>query len=211
MLFGQNKGMSDREALERSFVQRNIEEAQRGDAQADALAQEFQDQRSDFLRWTQDLDDRREYLKYTLKGFEPTQIADGNFIWEKTKDFEPLCNDIGLKKILLLADGFFSKNLINSNFDTDRVLITLRNSMWNLVNCLASEKDTWKINSIADMNIICETFKISILPGPFRAYNDGERKHSRTIAKVQEVSVQRPDMGTKQKKILGIPVGGDRQ
>lgn len=203
-LFGpkpEPKPMGDREAMGIGMKYKQQEIAQAEDPASEALHHEMQDQRSNFLRWTQDLDERRDYLKFTLKNYELIQTPQGNE-WKPVmvdgKPLPPLANDNCIRRLLALADGFLSKNLINSNFDENRVLLMLRNSMWNLVTVLVIDFTKYGINGMADLNIIAETFKVAILPAPFRAYNDGERKHSRTIAKFQEVVMEQPQ--TKKRK-----------
>ena len=191
--------------------------------EATAATQEFDrmelEGRNDLVKWQQDLRDELEKLKHKLKG----EVWNGEdweqkvmkirriFVNEETGkkevkiievEKEPMCNDLFIDFIDLQIEPFLSRNLINSNLKEDHILQILRSTSNDIVDALVEGFDMYDI-SFNDYDQIMRMIKNVIIPAPFRALNDGERKHQRAISKRIESYSEHPQQ-QKRKKILGV-------
>jgi hypothetical protein len=147
------------------------------------------DNRSDLLKWQQDLTDELETLKRRLKG----EVFNGKE-WVKKKitilegnqyvkiDMPPLTNDLFVEYIEMQVEPFLSRNLFSSNFQEERILQMLQSTMNDIVDAMS---DGWDIYGIdfANYDLVIRLIKNTIIPGPFRALNNGQRVHDRSISK----------------------------
>lgn len=172
--------------------------------QDDMVAYQHQEGRSDLMRWQQELNDEAENLKHRLRS--EYQTEEGDWAAKNTMTFKkddkgkivrdpltkkpvmiqipvpPLANDLFIEYIESQVEPFLSRNLLNSNFNEARILSILKFTMDDIVDNMA---DGWDVYGIEFRNydIITRLIKNMIMPGPFRALNDGERRHQRTISK----------------------------
>jgi len=175
-----------------------------------------QDQRSDLLKWQQDLDDELLKLKHRLKG--EIKYQDGTWgqrlipTGEKNEDDEPLyttlpplTNDLFVDYIEMQVEPFLSRNLFCSNLKEQQILLMLRNTCDDIADAMADGYDIYGIDFI-NYDLVMRLIKNVIIPGPFRAMNDGQRRHDRTIAKRIEAFSEK-GIGEKNKKnMMGLVV-----
>lgn len=133
--------------------------------------------RSDLLKWQQDLGDELFDLIMSLKGY--AKIAGE---WKKVMD-KPLCNDKFIYEVVVpQCKPYLSRNMINSRFDEKRILMRLKNT----INCVAdSMSDYWDRYGIDFINfdLVLETMKTVIIPGPFRALKGWTKKIDNSMNK----------------------------
>lgn len=168
-------------------------------------------QQGDLLRWQQELDDEIIKLRYRLKNME----RDGTGAWVNKimlvgyNEFEqplyatmpPLCNDLCIQMIENTIEPLLSRNMINTNFDEKRILRLLCYTADELVDNLVENFEVYDIE-FSNLSTIMRIIKNVMIPTPYRALNDGERRHQRTINKRIE-SYTESGQG-QQKKTLGI-------
>jgi len=182
----EHKQAMEAEQRERSFVR----ERDTFRSAMDNDTANLEAQRSDLLKWQQDLGDEMELLKHRLlseelteKGWQPKVLAqktaDGKVVWVK---IPPMANELFVDYIQTQAEPFVSRNLLNSNFTEERILQILRSTCNDIASAMANGFDYYDIN-FENFDLVMRLIKNTIIPGPFRAMNDGERKHARTISK----------------------------
>jgi hypothetical protein len=105
-------------------------------------------------------------------------------------DAAPLCNDICIQLLVSGLRPFMTKNELMSNYSEERVLTKLRATLKTLVRNICVKHDYYDIDfhDISSIRTIIQNYAMS---GPFRAMNNGERKHletsSRRIETVSQV------------------------
>lgn len=163
----------------------------------------------EIIKWQQDLNDELDLLIHKLKNEEciagiwkPKQIyigigEGGREIWQ---DMPPKMNIQGIQMIESLVAPLMSRNIINSNFDEDRILTILHKTCDDLIDNLTYNFDRYDVD-FANLNIIVRLVKNVIIAAPFRALHDGERIHQRSIYKRADTYNQAKD---EQKKRIGI-------
>ena len=198
---------SAEEVMQERVLQQQAQQAQMevaSNPQDDMVAYQHQAERADLMRWQQELDDQAENLKHRLRSEYKTE--DGDWLPKKTTTFAkdskgkirrdpltkkpvmitirvpPLTNDLFIEYIESQVEPFLSRNLLNSNFNEARILGILKNTMDDIVNNMADGWDVYEIE-FRNYDIVTRLIKNTIIPGPFRALNDGERRHQRTINK----------------------------
>lgn len=171
-----------------------------------------QEGRSDLLKWQQDLNDELERLKHRLRGEylnRNNQWVTKNILVGKdkygNKIFEPLtplANEIFIDDIENQVEPFLSRNMFSSNFTEKRILEMLKYTCDDISDAMADGWDKYEIE-FTNYDIIMRLVKNVIIPGPFRAMNDGQRRHDRTVAKRIEAFNER-DQPIKKKTLLGF-------
>ena len=142
-----------------------------------------QEGKSDLLKWQQDLDDELMELVYRLKGM--TKI-DGEF--KRVDKGNPLCNDKFVTDVVIpQCKPFLSRNLINSNFTEDRILMDLKHTSNDIMSNMADGYDIYGIQ-FQNYDIILRLIKNVIKAGAFRALNGWTKKTDSTIFKKLESS-----------------------
>ena len=152
----------------------------------------------DLVRWQQDLEDEVSDLKHRLKR-EVWNDVDG---W-RPGPYAPLLNSIGVAMIEEELRPLTSRNMINSNLSEEFIMFILRNTSDVIADNLMFNYDVYDMDPLQYEHIV-RLVKNAMLAAPFRAMNDGERRHQREIVKRIETH---SDMAAQPKKILGIPVG----
>lgn len=171
-----------------------------------------QEERLDLLKWQQDLGDELKQLKHDLRN-EILNEETGQ--WERIKvlvgyqdDKEmygvlpPLINEMGIRMIEIELRPLISRNLINTNLNEERILSILRNTANAIADNFADKYDYYGIE-FANFDIVMRLVKNSMIPAPFRALNDGERRHARTMNKRIEAFTESTGSEPK-KKVLGM-------
>lgn len=142
-------------------------------------------ERSDFLKWQQELEEDKEKLKHVLRNevFDPDSEK-----WVRKKvggeEQEPLCTEEGVQMIEAQVDPLLSRNMINTNFDDEFITNLLVGTEKTIIQSLGDNYDLYVVNSTpARLSEILRMVRNMIRPTPFRA------KHGWT--KVQDSSVVR--------------------
>lgn len=170
-----------------------------------------QDRRSDLLRWQQDLDDELEKLKHRLRGeyFDSEhgwipkrmQVKDPQSGEMRIVNMPPLSNEFFIDRVETLAEPFLSRNMINSNFTETRILKMLLRTSNAITDSMADNYDLFGIDFMNYTQVLT-LIKSVITPGPFRALNNGQRIHDRTMGKRIESLNDNPIQ--EKKKALGV-------
>jgi len=137
----------------------------------------YQEQRekSDLIRWQQELDNSLLTLKHRLRS---ETLIDGK--WVSNGNVSPLLTESGITMIEAELSPFLgeeAKNLINSNLSEDMILNTLRNTADTIVCILADNYDSHVIDATPSrMSHITRIVKNAMLPTPFRAVEGWTKK-----------------------------------
>jgi len=171
-----------------------------------------QESRSDLLKWQQDLGDEVEKLKHDLRSEQlntegqwvqmvvPVGYDEqGKIVYEAVP---PMANEWFIRYVETQIKPFLSRNMFSSNFNEKRILQMLKSTCNDIADMMADSFDRHGI-VFQDYNSVTRTIKNIITPGPFRALNDGQRRHDRTIAKRVEAFQDR-EMNTPRKSFMGI-------
>jgi hypothetical protein len=158
----------------------------------DQILEAIQGQRSDFLKWTQDLEPEVQDLIMQLTN----RIVNDEGMFVKRDDQRPLINDEGMKRLLPLVKTGMSKNQMNSNYSEKEINKTLRLTMNDIANCLAENYEEFEVKFV-DLSIITRLIKNSIKPTFYRSLNDGQRRHDRSVVKRVEAYSENPQQQKK--------------
>jgi len=154
-----------------------------------------QEGKSDLLKWQQDLDEELMELIYRLKGFAK---IDGEF--KPIPGHRPLCNEKFIINVVIpQCKPFLSRNLINSTFTEERILLDLKHTANDIMANMADGYDLYNIN-FQNYDIILRLIKNVIKAGAFRALNGFTKKTDSTIFKKLESSFD--NANTQQQKGL---------
>lgn len=150
-----------------------------------------QEGKSDLLKWQQDLDDELKNLVYTLKGY--SKNSEG--VMEVAEGQIPLCNDLFVMNVVIpQCKPFLSRNLINSTFTEDIILMDLKNTVNTITANLADGYDIYDIDFI-NYDLVLRLIKNTIRAGAFRALNGFTKKTDSKIHKVLESTFDNPNQG----------------
>lgn len=171
-------------------------------ASSDPLYVQEQNQKSDLIRWQQELEDGLEILKMRLRN--RTKNLNGE--WVETQGIPPLVTEKGICMIESELSPFLgqeAKNLINSNLNEDMILSMLKNTADTIVVNLADNYDIYMVNPTpSNMSHTMRIIKNAIIPTPYRALNGWTKRQDNMGIKRIETFVDNP--GQERKKILGI-------
>ena len=157
-----------------------------------------QEGKSDLLKWQQDLDDELMELVYRLKGL--TKV-DGEF--KSLSKGKPLCNDKFITDVVIpQCKPFISRNMINSNFTEDSILMDLRYTSNDIVANMADGYDIYEIE-FQNYDIILRLIKNVIKAGAFRSLNGWTKKTDSTIFKKLESSFDNAN-AQQQRGLFGV-------
>lgn len=157
-------------------------------------------ERESFVRWQQDLIESVERMKHQLRRHSrnqetgkyerimvPTGERDlnGKLVYAP---LPPLLNELGINMIEEEVSPLMGKNIINSNFDEERILRILKYTGKVISRNLAYNYDTYDMDALQYEHIM-RIVKNHIIAAPFRAWNNGERKYAGGIIKrIESVS-----------------------
>jgi len=143
--------------------------------------------KSDLLKWQQDLNPELMDLVNRLRGFEEQQDGSYSSIIGMG---EPLCNSKFITDVVIpQCKPFISRNLINSTFTEDRILLDLKNTSNDIAANMADGYDIYDIQ-FQNYDIILRMIKNVIRAGAFRALNGFTKKVDSTVHKVLESTFQ---------------------
>lgn len=164
----------------------------------DIIDEEIQKNRSDLLRWQQDLDEELMDLVYQLKGY----VREGQN-WVFPDNPEPMCNEKFINDVVIpQCKPYLSRNLINSNFSEERILMDLRNTADDIKDNMADGYDKYGIKFI-NYDLVLRLIKNVVKAGAFRALNGWTKKTDSTNFKKLESSFDHDNEKNK-KQFLGF-------
>ena len=165
--------------------------------QQDMTELQINEGRSDLIKWQQQLDDELQEIVFTLKGFRK---KDG--VWFIPTNPTALCNDLFIDEVVIpQCRPFLSRNLINSNFQEERILMMLRTTMDDITDNMADHYDKYDID-FTNYDLILRLIKNVIKPGIFRSLNGWTKKTDSTNFKRIEISNETQEQ--KQKGLFGF-------
>jgi hypothetical protein len=180
----------------------------------DLIALQEQKERTDLLRWQQDLGDELEELKHRLR--RETYVEDKGWIKQKFligykedgnevfQDMPPIMNEIGINNIEIICLPLTSRNMINSNFSEDRVLDMIKRTCNTIVTDFAAKGDRTYGMEFNDYSVALRMIKNVIIPAPFRAVNGWNKKVDSTISKDVRTYNESPGQQIPRRRIFGI-------
>lgn len=133
--------------------------------------------KSDLIRWQQELNDEAIKLIYFLKGYRLTERG-----WEKTS--ERISNDTFINYVVMQCAPFLSRNMINSNFDENRILMNLRHTYNDLCDGMATNWSEFGIGkNTSKWDLIIRQVKNTLFASAFRAKQGWTKKIDSTMTK----------------------------
>jgi len=162
----------------------------------DQVMMQQQEDRTDLLRWQQDMGDELQSLIHDLKN---EVYIDGKG-W--VSQGSPIMNNIGIRKIESHVRPFLSRNMFNTNFNEDRVLGMLRDASNSLTIDLCIHYQSYDL-SFRNCHVVTRWVKNIIMAGPHRAMNGWNKRIDSTISKRVEAFSEGPVQAPK-KKMFGL-------
>jgi len=191
---------SDQSSKDRKH-QQDMETAKIG-VSDDQTALQMQEERTDLLKWQQDLDIELQKLIHILKG----EICVNNewqprTFWRNGKKFNvrPMCNDKFIQEVVIpQCSPFLDRNIINTWYEEEQILSNLKFTCDDIVDAMCDHYDEYGIK-FTDYDIVLRNIKNVIKPGAFRALKGWTKKIDSTIIRRIEQSSDNQD---KEKKGL---------
>ena len=180
----------------------------RATAQDDQTALQMQAERTDLLKWQQDLDPELQKLIHNLKGevlvndvWQQKQYRKGDKIFT----IRPICNDRFIQEIIIpQCSPFLDRNIFNTWYEEKDILETLRNTCDDLCDTMADHYDEYGIE-FTDFDNVLRNIKNVIRPGAYRALKGWTKKIDSTIIRRVEQSSENPTQKDKKgfSKLMG--------
>ncbi len=182
------------------------------DASGDHAYALEQDAKSDLLKWQQDLSDDLQEMIMTLKNYilndegkwiaiKTTAMREGKIV---TVEKRPLCNDRFIYEVVVpQCKPFFSRNLINSDFDIPDVLNMLRNTVDDITDVMADGYLDYAIK-FTDFDTVLRVIKNAIRPAPYRAVKGWTKKIDSTQMRRVEAFTEAMQSPQKDKSLFGL-------
>lgn len=194
----QIRQMREAENRQNDFVREQNALGSTTNANSDMVDLSHQEEKTDLIKWQQDLEPELMDLVYKLKGWI---LIDGQ--WMKPGDCRPLCNDVFINKIVIPScKPYLCRNMINTNLSEERILHSLKRTSNEIADNMCDGWDIYEIDFI-DYDVVLGTIKTTIIPGAFRSLNGWTKKTDSTIFKRIESSFDNPNAQQK-KTIFGI-------
>jgi len=170
----------------------------------DAVFAQEQNNKSDLIRWQQELDNSLVILKHRLR----CETKDPNTgSWGSMPNVPPLLSELGIAMVETELSPFLgeeAKNLINSNLTELMILETLKNTSDTIVCNLADNYDTFVLDATpSKMSHIMRIIKNAMLPTPFRAQDGWTKKQDNMGIKRIETFVDN-ESNNQRKKWMGV-------
>jgi hypothetical protein len=160
-------------------------------AQDDQTALQMQEDRTDLLKWQQDLDPELQKLINTLKG---NVLGDDGWVprtfWKDGKlvRARAMCNDRFIQEVVIpQCSPFLDRNIINTWYEETDILNNLRNTYDDIVDAMSDHYDEYGIE-FTDYDIVLRNIKNVIRPGAYRALKGWTKKIDSTIIRRVEQS-----------------------
>jgi hypothetical protein len=138
--------------------------------------------KSDLLKWQQDLDGELMDLVNRLRGY--VMGEDGEY--RREPGVVPLCNNKFIVDVVIpQCKPFLSRNLINSTFTEERILLDLKNTSNDIMSNMADGFDIYDMK-FQNYDVILRMVKNVIKAGAFRALDGFTKKTDSTVHKMLE-------------------------
>lgn len=147
--------------------------------QNEYVQMERQKEREDLVRWQEDLEPEIKQLIYDLRQWEFNEEKNG---YGPVKNANLLCNEKCIRMIRAAVRPLMGKNIMLANLTEERILQILRSTIKTIARNICILHDQYQI-SFHNISHIRQTVQNAILPGPYRAMNNGERNYLTTISK----------------------------
>lgn len=162
----------------------------------DQVMMQQQEDRTDLLKWQQDLSDELKNLLHDLRN----EVFIEGQGW--VKQGNPVMNENGVRKIESLVRPYLSRNMFNTNFNEDRVLGMLKDTSNSLALDLCIHYKDYKL-SFSNCPMVTRLVKNVIMAGPHRAMNGWNKRIDSTISKRVEAFSEGPVQQPK-KRMFGL-------
>lgn len=200
-----NKEPSQKEAVkeEREYNKNEtmLNNATYSNSQEDSVWMEGQKEKSDLIMWQQDLSPEIQILIHKIKRETPVGDVKDD-VWKRPEGMTALANDTFILDMVGLVELSTSKNLINSNLSEDRILTSLKSTLFDFRCMLQENRGLYEIDK-PDMHLVVRLFKNAIEPTYWRCWNNGERRHTGEFSKRLEVHTDQR-MPEKSKGLFGL-------
>ena len=160
-------------------------------SQDDQTALNMQSERTDLLKWQQDLDPELQKLINTLKGHvfvnnswvPRTYWKDGKLVRARA-----MCNDRFIQEVVIpQCTPYMDRNIINTWYTEKQILDGLKNTMWDIKDAMADNYDCYDIE-FTNYDLVLRNVISIIKPGAFRALEGWTTKINATMIKRIEQS-----------------------
>jgi len=145
------------------------------DPNADLTYLEMHKQKEDLVKWQQDLIEELINLELDLQA---KYINSNGDIVNTGED--PSCNRHCIHMIRTCVRPLISRGMMMTNLNEERILQMLKRTAGVIVRNICLNHDIYDVD-FHNISYIIGTIKNYIIPAPFRALNDGERKHNREV------------------------------
>jgi len=185
--------------------------------QTEMMQLEKQKEREDLVRWQQDLNIEIDQLEHDLKRerlnnknkWVPSTILveiqkDGTKLYQ---EIMPVCNDLCMLMIKTNLRPLMGKNIMMSNLQEERILRILFSTIKTIILNICIKCDYYEVD-FHDISYIRQTIQNAILPSPFRALNNGERKYLSSSTRRIESLHEGTGAPQQKKGLLGLGMAG---
>ena len=154
--------------------------------------------RTDLIKWQQDLDPELESLAFKLTGWVKRSGE-----WIKTEK-TPLVNDKFMEDVVIVQlDPWLSKNLINSKFTEERILMNLKHTSNEIADNMADNFDAYDIQ-FTNFDLVLRVLKTTMQSSGFRALQGWTKNTDSKIIKRIESSHDHANMQEKKKGLFSV-------
>lgn len=193
----------NRESEDRNMNFVREQNATRAAMQDDLQIDMFNERQKDLVIWQQDIaEETLQQLAHELRNewYDPKTeswnkrllltLPSGKKIY-----MQPLLNEVGIQSIISLVRPLLSRNMINTNLDGDQISKMLVRTIITTILNLGHEYDSWGLGidpKISTLDRIVDLVQNYIMPTPYRALHDGERRHLRSFSRRIETLSEAP-------------------
>ena len=201
-------------AMKRELYRENI--MTQAGASDNQVSLDHQNERSELIKWQQNLSDEVERLKHQLRSESSVNGAwkpcEGIVGYGVDKDgntvaiegiVRPLMNELGIQMVDTTISPLVSRNMMNTNLKEKTIYKILRRTMKTVVDNMVNNYDVYDAE-FANYDHIKDLVWNTILPAPFRALNNGERRYGGGMIKVIEAHNLGGAQFNQRKKMFGI-------
>ena len=163
-----------------------------------------QNEKSDLIRWQQDLSDEMVDLVYTLRGYSKGDDNKWHPIMINGKKKKPMCNEVFIHNVIIpQCEPFTSRAMVNSNYAERSINQDLGSTMMTIAGNMADNYDQYDID-FANYDLIIRQIINVIKPNILRSLKGWTHKENSRIIKRVETSSIQPDNSNNSNTIKGI-------
>ena len=118
-------------------------------------------------------------------------------------DADPMCNETCIQMLITVLRPFMSKNELMSNYSEERILVKMRSTLKTLVRNICVKHDFYGVD-FHDISAIRTAIQNYMMSGPFRALNNGERKHLQSSTRRIENVHESAEDAKKRSMLMGL-------